>query len=103
MFIDDERFPPEDGTGWAICRSLKQVRGMIRLMGFPSFISFDHDLGENEPTGMDITKWLVHEDMDKDWMKDGFDFYVHSQNPIGVENIRSYLNGYKANRIYDPQ
>jgi hypothetical protein len=68
-----------------------------------SYISFDHDLGGNSGSGYDIAKLLVDIDMntpndnyrfDKD-----FDFYVHSQNPIGKINIEKYLNNYIRHRI----
>jgi hypothetical protein len=98
LFIDDERFPPNDGRDWVICRNMFQVENEIMIRDMPSFISFDHDLGENEPTGYDIAKWLVEIDMisvnELCRFPDNFAFYVHSQNPIGKANIESYLNNY---------
>lgn len=64
------------------------------------FISFDHDLGmDNErkvlPSGYDFAKWLVEMDMNGiiSIPKD-FTFTVHSANPVGAENIRTYLCSY---------
>jgi len=106
LFIDDERFPPDDGTEWIIARSFYDVGNILYDHGFPIFISFDHDLGENEKTGHDIVKYLIMLDMDTEcgnvptWTKhpmkfpDGFEFYVHSQNPIGKENIQHLLTNY---------
>lgn len=48
---------------------------------------FDHDLGDNEPTGYDIVKWLAENHLDR-WPQA---IGVHSQNPVGRENIRSYV------------
>ena len=95
MFIDDERDPPNDGTAWVVCRSYHDVFWRIDFEGFPSFISFDHDLGD-DLTGYDIAKEIVNLDIDFDGnqIPDDFSFYVHSQNPVGAENIRQYLNGY---------
>jgi hypothetical protein len=97
MFIDDERFPADDGKDWVICRTKMQVISAIfdHDKIAPSFISFDHDLGENEQTGYDIAKWIVEADMDGIIsIPINFQFYVHSQNPIGKQNIETYLNNY---------
>ena len=95
MFIDDERFPPKDGEDWKIARNLKEVQNLVLTQGMPSFISFDHDLGEDEPTGYDVTKWLIEKELDGEiTFPSGFSFYVHSQNPIGKVNIEGLLNRY---------
>ena len=94
MFIDDERFPPNDGQVWKVCRSMAQVDQTIDTFGFPNFISFDHDLGDGQPTGMDIARWLIECDMDTLGLPRDFKFYVHSQNPIGKRNIEMLLNQY---------
>lgn len=102
LFIDDERFPPDDGREWIICRNKMQVIAAISDHGgvAPSFISFDHDLGENEPTGYDILVWMIDKELSKIiTIPDDLDFYVHSQNPIGKTNIEGLLNNYmKAKR-----
>lgn len=96
MFIDDERYPPNDDTRmWVICRNLYDVEWYVMTYGMPSFISFDHDLGEDQPTGYDIAKMLVEYDsVGNTKFVSGFNFYVHSQNPIGAKNIKSYLDNY---------
>lgn len=96
LFVDDERFPPEKNQvgEWIIARTMDEVKKIISEKGFPDFISFDHDLGDNQPTGYDIAKYLVELDMDNNVMPDNFSFYVHSQNPIGAKNIQSYLDSY---------
>jgi hypothetical protein len=108
LFLDDER-NPEDVTWapwqvrekyrnekWVICRNLYEVVIAVRTRGMPSYISFDHDLGQDEPTGHDVAKHIVDWDMnDKHYpLPDNFDFYVHSQNPIGKANIEGLLNNY---------
>ena len=98
IFIDDERFPPDDGKDWEIMRTMQEVIDLIKIrdsMGVKiSFISFDHDLGDGVPTGMDIVKWLCDYDMDNQIFANDFSFYVHSQNPVGKANIEGYLNQY---------
>lgn len=59
---------------------------------WPTLICFDHDLGEDK-SGLDCTKYLVEMCMKHDFE---LPFYrCHSSNPVGVQNILSYLNSYK--------
>lgn len=95
LFIDDERMPPRDERTWKIARNLDEAKKLIEAHGAPSFISFDHDLGEDTPTGFDIAKLIVEMDMDGEIsLPEAFDFYVHSQNPVGRDNIEHYLRNY---------
>lgn len=98
LFIDDERFPPKnDGRHWVIARDWHEVMMMLRIHGMPGYISFDHDLGEDTHTGHDIAKFLIELDMGSDGqyvIPDDFDFYVHSQNPVGRDNIEGLLRNY---------
>lgn len=115
LFIDDER-NLEDVTWapwqvrekyrneeWVIVRSYGDAMAEILNRGFPSFISFDHDLGDvSEYTGYDVAKQLVENDIisgEKETRKaykfpENFDFYVHSKNVVGGKNIQSYLQNY---------
>ena len=109
LFIDDERFPPDDGRAWQIARNQTEVASLIKELGPPSFISFDHDLGDEEPTGYDIAKKLVAGDLGElegtefeRGLPTDFSFYVHSQNPVGAENIRLLLDGYLKFRAGNP-
>lgn len=91
MFLDDERLPSYGD--YIICRSALQAKKYIYMYGIPEFISFDHDLGEKE-TGYDIAKLIIDIDLLYDNLPDNFSFQVHSQNPIGKENIEKLLNRY---------
>lgn len=62
LFIDDERFPPGDGRPWRIARTEREVANILAEHGPPDFISFDHDLGDGEPTGYDIAHKIVNGD-----------------------------------------
>ena len=99
LFVDDERFPPDDGHSWVIARTMNEVQYRIFNYGMPCYISWDHDLGENEPNGLQIVKWLIEYDMDNNVIPEGFTFYTHSQNPIGATNINSLLNSYLKNKF----
>lgn len=96
LFLDDERFPPNDGGNWVICRTVQEAKAFYLLNGAPTYVSFDHDLGENNQTGLDYAKWLVDKDLtcDGKFLNNNFEYYVHSQNPVGAENIRKYLSQY---------
>lgn len=99
LFLDDEREPVD--------KELVTVRNMSDFVmacldhGCPEYVSFDHDLGYNEPTGMDVVKWMIRKDLDRGgkFIPQTFCFYVHSQNPIGKKNIESELNNYLKFRI----
>lgn len=114
LFLDDIRIP-KDAIGlvssnlnqfywekdWIIVRNYYEFCNYIQKFGLPDFISFDHDLADEhymdvdnseyeEKTGYECAKWLV------DWCLENSlslpKFVVHSANPIGKQNIESYLN-----------
>ena len=99
MFIDDERFPPGlDDDQWIIPRSSSEAIEMVKLFGLPGFISFDHDLG-GEDTSMYFINWLIGFIMTKNSQGEHLDFpqyTVHSQNPVGAENIKGLIESFKA-------
>lgn len=97
LFLDDIRNPkgPSPTNGWIVARSFAEALTAIHTLGPPVFISFDHDLGEDVPTGMDLAKWLVDQELDGNLsLPRGFTFNVHSANPVGAKNIEGLLNGY---------
>lgn len=95
MFIDDERFPVKEDE-FIIVRTVEQAIDKIKELGCPDFISFDHDLGDNIPTGFDLAKYLVETDLNHNgsFIPNDFDYYVHSANPVGKKNISGLLDGY---------
>ena len=103
LFLDDERYPTNgewDHT-WIICRSINESIGMCQLMGIPRYVSFDHDLGPGESvngfenSGMGFARWMIEQCLDGifEWPKN-FEWYVHSQNPVGAENINRLLENW---------
>jgi hypothetical protein len=98
IFLDDIRdvrwVYPDDSHNWHICRSFNEFIDTITSLGFPDMVSFDHDLGENVPTGMDAAKHLVELDLNTGDMPDKFFYTVHSANPVGAANIRGLLENY---------
>lgn len=97
MFLDDERFPPDNGEVWIVVRNMAQAVACVRMSGLPLLVSFDHDLGENERTGYDFAKWLIESDLDGIFSIENMQWTVHSQNPVGAKNIEKILeNFYKV-------
>jgi hypothetical protein len=98
LYLDDIRIP-KDPT-YIIARTVEEAQRLIEQYGVPEQISFDHDLGVDDmdnllPTGYDLAKWLVEMDLDGSLqIPENFAFSVHSQNPVGAENIREYLGNY---------
>lgn len=98
LFLDDEREPPSDGGEWVIVRSYDEAVLLMQERGCPIYMSFDHDLGEGR-NGLDVAKWMIDQDLvERDFMPDGFQFYVHSQNPVGAKNINTLLLSYMAHK-----
>lgn len=97
MFLDDLRdvnqyYPNEE---FIVCRTYQEAVDYVKEHGIPSFVSFDHDLGdtenENEETGYTFAKFLIDHMMDNQIAKP-FDYHVHSANPVGAMNIIAYLD-----------
>lgn len=94
IYLDDIRNPKELRE-FVVLRSMTAATEYVTAHGFPTYISFDHDLAE-ELTGYDFAKWLVELDMQTNTMPADFEFNVHSANPVGAANITAYLNNYIA-------
>lgn len=89
LYLDDLHPTPE---GFLRVYTFDEFTEFITQNGLPDFISFDHDLGEGK-TGYDCAKWLVEFCLDNQLPLP--EFVVHSQNPVGKENIESLLNNFK--------
>lgn len=95
LFLDDERFPPEDGIPWIIVRTVRDAIWTVERHGMPGHIAFDHDLGpppegegiEGTSEAMRFVHWLKDRILDAEPDLSGFSYFVHSQNPIGRTNI----------------
>lgn len=94
LFLDDERDPPNNGETWIVARTSNEAIDVIRQKGIPSFMSLDHDLGGDD-TCIEFLKKFEIFVLDGDAVvPEDFDFYVHSQNPVGKQNIEHRLNGF---------
>jgi hypothetical protein len=110
LWLDDERNPytgswlgtytPEYETKNAVSwvKTYTEFTEWIQEHDMPDKIAFDHDLAdlsENEKTGLDCAKWLCEYCMDNN--KPLPSWVVQSANPVGAENINSYLLSYIKN------
>jgi len=98
LYIDDLRTPLSDA--YDIVRSYDDAVHYMRTKGCPTYITFDHDLGDNVPTGFDVAKWMVERDLnDKGkFIPQDFEYGVHSANPVGRDNIIGLLKNYLEQR-----
>jgi hypothetical protein len=115
LFLDDVRHP-DDVTwvnippyNWIIVRSYNEFVNFISKNGVPAYVCYDHDLSDihyghglhgdsipydkyDEKTGYHCAKWLVDHCMKKGVKHP--DYVVHSMNPVGAQNIISYVESY---------
>lgn len=89
FFLDDEREPPSTRhADWIIFRTGESMIQAIRRMGLPDGISFDHDLGEDGMDGHETAKKIRELVLDGTVdVPAGFEYTVHSANPVGKQNI----------------
>lgn len=93
LFLDDERAPARDGL--IVAHSVGEAIQLIKEHGMPDFMTLDHDLGENQPTGQDFLLWLINYMMDNSlYFPPYFTYYIHSQNPPGAENMTALLDNF---------
>lgn len=109
LFIDDDalksnmetwRSPPPDEKDWIVARSSIEAIAAVKLLGIPSFLQLDHDLGIDEngntDTTMDFLKWLSEEHPDAIDKIEGY--AVHSKNYNGAADIDSFMKSWKRSR-----
>lgn len=85
LFIDDERMPNQ--PDFIIARNSYDAIWMINNYGIPIEIAFDHDLG-GQDTAMRVVSYLEDLVYIKEVkLPEFFTFSVHSQNPVGKQNI----------------
>ena len=121
LYLDDIRQPYETGNyinpvefrkqyrleEWVIVRNYDEFIKYIQNNGLPTKVSFDHDLAHihydpdtwtesfqyHEETGLDCAKWMCNYCLDNGLPLP--EYYCHSMNPTGKENILGILDNYK--------
>lgn len=105
LFLDDIRFPEDVRYDYGpycniiICRNVDDALWTVQQRGLPNFISFDHDLGDDDPvlekTGYTFARLLCSYIMSQNLpLPDKFNYYVHSMNPVGARNIQAYMDNF---------
>lgn len=111
IFLDDERkvedvtwikYPPY--YAFTIVRDFDTFKESIRNINFENTLfSFDHDIAlfdedGKETSGYDCLKWLCNYMFDNGIPSQHLNAMVHSKNPIGKENIESYIRNFKIHQ-----
>lgn len=95
LFLDDDRYPlTVSGVhdDWKLARNVDDAMWYIRTYGIPYHMSLDHDLGPNKLSGMDFCKLFTAHLIDNSLkLPSNFTFYIHSQNPVGRDNMLNYM------------
>lgn len=110
IFLDDERniedvtwinYPEYDDV-FVVRRMCDFIFVVVNLENIGDYdFSFDHDIQDfsgaygQEQTGYDCAKWLCDYVLESNIDPQLINFKVHSQNPIGKQNIESYINNFK--------
>lgn len=94
LYLDDIREPPEN-QNYKVARSTQEAIELVKNE-WPTFMSLDHDLGE-EDTTMKFLNRIVNEVWDI--TKPVPDYVVHSANPVGKLNIISFMESWKRSTI----
>lgn len=104
LFLDDVRDPPSTSSA-LLARSVAEALTLLELKGAPEKVHFDHDLGDNAPTGFDFAKILVDRDLDScgKYLPLNFSYVIHSDNFPGSANIRGLIDGYLAFKSKAPR
>ncbi|MDD2879702.1 MAG: hypothetical protein PHQ58_04650 [Rhodoferax sp.] len=107
MFIDDERFPAEkEQHSFVVVRSSQEAIAFCNAVrSLPKRISFDHDLGGDD-TSMVFINWMIdrlYEDNPVFKLRKDFTFSVHSQNPVGANNIKCSMKSLIDDYFREPE
>jgi hypothetical protein len=120
IFLDDVRIPTRVtwvnipvNKCYTVVRNYNDFIDLITAKGLPKYVCYDHDLASchygdglsngnipydnyEEKTGYDCAKWLVAYCSEKNVKHPPY--IVHSLNPIGKQNIESYIESY--NKVF---
>lgn len=96
LFLDDERMPVD--VSWSSCEIARTVDEAIKLIdekGLPQSISFDHDLGKDQPVATVFMWHLINGHLDEKWDCSKIKLVqIHSANPEGVKNLIGLWEGF---------
>lgn len=93
LFLDDDREPShaafmQMNIELRVARTVEEAVRLVDLHGLPCKISFDHDLGKDQPPATAFAWHLIHGHMDGKWdCSKIWAVQIHSANPEGGRNI----------------
>ncbi len=90
LYLDDDVENRPTPEGYVRATSTVEAIALVTEKGLPSYMSLDHDLG-NVDTTMDFLKWFVYIYEAHSIPR----YKVHSANPVGAQNIISFLESYR--------
>ncbi|AMA64226.1 cyclic-phosphate processing receiver domain-containing protein [Kurthia gibsonii] len=96
VYVDDLRDCPE---GFTIARTFEEAVTLLEQHEV-DILSLDHDLGEDAegnllPTGYDLVKYFCEHGLRANKI------YLHTDNPVGRENMYETLKGAKRRGFID--
>ena len=100
LWVDDIRKPPSNTGNWIWVQTVGQAINAIKyyernMTDDTIIIDLDHDAGEYNILGdyIEILNWLEREGI----VDTGYFFHIHSQNVVGVKNMRRIIehNGWR--------
>ncbi len=111
IFLDDLRFPPDDGNRWILVRDIQAAWDAMIGAWYMShgqeeiWLSMDHDLGKDEsgkdlPDGNDLVCKIETAVATDASFRPKLQMFIHSDNCVemgqmlaGIQSIYRYLRG----------
>lgn len=92
IWLDDERDPVDHGfyEGALVFKTAEALKTWLEACEDWGHVtmSLDHDLGSGRMTGYDLMVWM-EEQVLVNGRNPPFRIYIHSQNPVGREQMRA--------------
>lgn len=89
VFMDDIRSCPR---GFVLARTVDECIALIDECEI-NILSLDHDMGWSQPTGYDVTKYIVEQN------KYPREIYLHTSSAIGRANMFQLLYKHKPSDV----
>jgi hypothetical protein len=103
LWLDDQAFDVDVPNrhapkGFVAAISTAQAKNLVENFGAPYMMDLDHDLGGGDDA-VEFLKWMMWNDVDYKQLGDGMrgpiEFSIHSENPIGVMRIKSFMDSWE--------
>ena len=103
LWLDDQLDDPDaparhTPAGYTGAKSSEEARELVIKHGIPQIMNLDHDLGDDDDA-MKFLHWLALEFATEGPVPD---FLVHSANPIGSQNISSFMRSWARSTRFIP-